>query len=128
MRAAHTNDVRKKTADHDIQGDVRVPNEKAKKALFSGLGPAQQQLWYSRLQPQENDFSSPTMSNAPWHLSVPKTYIFTMDDVAAPIAFQLAMLQGVGDSTWSLKSIHSDHEPMLSKPQQLAELLLSTDY
>ena len=46
-----------------------------------------------------------------------------MNDTAAPITFQINMLQTVIDTTWTLKSIHTGHEAFLSNPHGLAQLL-----
>ena len=85
---------------------------------------AVQKHWLSQFQWQRNNFTAETVPDAPWHLSVPKTYIITMEDKTATVAFQFQMLQGVIDNTWSIKSIKAGHEPFLSQPANLAKVLL----
>jgi hypothetical protein len=96
--------------------------------LFSDLDPADQQYWLSKCEPQRNDFTAETIPDAPWHLSIPKTYIITTADETATIQFQLTMLQGVMDGTWSIKTIKAGHEPFLSQPMNLAKLLLQPTF
>ena len=83
-----------------------------------------QKHWFSKFEWQRNDFTAETVPDAPWHLSVPKTYIITTDDKAATVEFQFQMLQGVIDKTWSIKSIKCGHEPFLSQRANLAKVLL----
>ena len=83
-----------------------------------------QKHWFSKFEWQRNDFTAETVPDAPWHLSIPKTYIITTDDKTATVEFQFQMLQGVIDKTWSIKSIKAGHEPFLSQPANLAKVLL----
>jgi hypothetical protein len=85
---------------------------------------AAQKHWLSKFEWHRNDFTAETVPDAPWHLSVPKTYIITTDDKTATVEFQFQMLQGVIDKTWSIKSIKAGHEPFLSQPANLAKVLL----
>jgi hypothetical protein len=85
---------------------------------------AAQKHWLSKFEWQRNDFTAEAVPDAPWHLSIPKTYIITTDDKTATVEFQFQMLQGVIDKTWSIKSIKSGHEPFLSQPANLAKVLL----
>jgi hypothetical protein len=85
---------------------------------------AAQKHWFSKFEWQRNDFTAETVPDAPWHLSIPKTYIITTDDKTATVEFQFQMLQGVIDKTWSIKSIKAGHEPFLSQPANLAKVLL----
>ena len=96
--------------------------------LFSDLDPAAQKRWLSELKWHRNDFEAETVPNAPWHLSVPKTYIITTEDKTATTQFQLKMLQGVIDGTWSIKSLKAGHEPFLNRPAELAKVLLQPSY
>lgn len=88
------------------------------------MSDADQDFWLSRLEWQRNDFTAETIPDAPWHLSVPKTYILTTVDKTATLEFQLTMLQSVIDSTWSVKSLKAGHAPMITQPANLATLLL----
>ncbi|QKX61748.1 uncharacterized protein TRUGW13939_08904 [Talaromyces rugulosus] len=106
----------------------RIPNEQSVPLLFSDLDPASQQHWLSKFEPQRNDFTAETIPDAPWHLSIPKTYIITSQDKTATIPFQLTMLQGVMDETWSIKTIKAGHEPFLSQPANLAKVLLQPTF
>ncbi|KAH8695015.1 Alpha/beta hydrolase fold-1 [Talaromyces proteolyticus] len=106
----------------------RIPNKHSIPLLFSDLDPIAQQHWFSRFEPQRNDFTAETVPDAPWHLSVPKTYIITTGDKTATIQFQLTMLQAVMDDTWSIKTIKAGHEPFLSQPVNLAKVLLQPTY
>jgi hypothetical protein len=87
-----------------------------------------QKHWLSKFEWQRNDFTAETVPDAPWHLSVPKTYIITTDDKTATVEFQFQMLQGVIDKTWSIKSIKAGHEPFLSQPANLAKVLLQPTF
>lgn len=111
-----------------LQNGERIPNEKAIPLLFSDLDPAAQQYWFSKFEPHRNDFEAETVPDAPWHLSVKKTYIITTEDKTATTQFQFAMLQGVIDRTWSIKSLKAGHEPFLSQPANLAKVLLQPTY
>lgn len=107
---------------------MRLPNEQCIPILFSDLTPDEQKYWLSEFEPQRNAFHGETIPDAPWHLSVPKTYIVCTDDKTASIDFQLTMLKGVMDETWSVKSIKSGHEPFLSRPAELAKVILAPTY
>lgn len=52
----------------------------------------------------------------------------TTNDGAVPFSMQFMGLQGVIDSTWNLKSIRSGHEPFLSQPENLVEVILSKTF
>ena len=107
-----------------LQEGRRIPNEASVPLLFSDLQPAAQKHWLSKFAWHRNDFTAKTVPDAPWHLSIPKTYIITTGDKAATPEFQFKMLMGVMDETWTIKSISSGHEPFLSQPKVLAEVLL----
>ncbi|KAM0796599.1 Alpha/beta hydrolase fold-1 [Usnea florida] len=107
-----------------VENGRRIPNESSVALLFSDMEPAAQKHWLSQFQWHRNDFTAETVSDAPWHLAVPKTYIITTDDKTATVAFQFQMLQRVIDNTWSIKSIKAGHEPFLSQPANLAKVLL----
>ena len=92
------------------------------------MEPNAQQHWLSQFEWQRNDFTAETVPDAPWHLSVPKTYIVTTDDKTATVEFQFQMLQAVIDKTWSIKSIKAGHEPFLSQPANLARVLLQPTF
>jgi hypothetical protein len=112
-----------------LEHGERKPNEKSIPMLFSDLSPAEQEYWYSQLAWQRNAFQGNTIPDAPWHLKrLPKTYILTTEDLTAPLAFQLDMLKGVIDESWAVRSIRSGHEPMLSRPKELADVLLAGRY
>ena len=96
--------------------------------LFSDMEPDSQKYWLSKFEWQRNDFTADSVPHAPWHLTVPKTYIFTTDDKTATVDFQFQMLQGVIDNTWSIKSIKAGHEPFLSQPANLAKVLLQPTF
>ena len=110
------------------QNDTRVPNEKAIPLLFNDVDDETAQYWFKRFEPQRNDFTAPTVPNAPWNLTMPKTYIITTDDQTATLQFQFMMLQGVADNTWSIKSLASGHESFISHTENLAEVLLQKTY
>ena len=111
-----------------LQDGCRIPNGSAVPLLFSDLEPATQKHWLSKFEWHRNDFISETVPDAPWHLAVPKTYVITTDDKCASTDFQLHMLKGVIDSTWSIKSIKSGHESFLSQPENLAKVLLQPTF
>lgn len=97
--------------------------------LFNDLPESAQRYWYEQLAWQRNGFEGDTIPDAPWHLkTLPKTYILTTLDAAATLDFQMMALKGVIDETWSVRSIHSGHEPMLSKPKELTDVLLAPRY
>jgi pimeloyl-ACP methyl ester carboxylesterase len=106
------------------QNGRRIPNESSIPLLFSNLKFAAQKHCLSKFEWHRNDFTAETVPDAPWHLSVPKTYIITTDDKTATVEFQFQMLKGVIDKTWSIKSIKAGHEPFLSQPANLAKVLL----
>lgn len=110
------------------QNGCRIPNEESIPLLFSDMDEAAQKHWLSKFEWQRNDFTAKTVPDAPWHLSVPKTYIITTDDKTATVSFQFQMLQGVIDKTWSIKSIKAGHEPFLSQPANLAKVLLQPTF
>jgi hypothetical protein len=110
------------------QNGRRIPNESSIPLLFSDMEVAAQKHWFSKFEWQRNDFTAEAVPDAPWHLSVPKTYIITTDDKAATVEFQFQMLQGVIDKTWSIKSIKAGHEPFLSQPANLAKVLLQPTF
>ena len=107
-----------------MQDGERKPNELCIPLLFSDLDADAQKHWFSQLVWQRNDFEAETVPDAPWHLTVPKTFIITTEDKTANVQFQLAMLQGVMDSTWTIKSLRAGHEPFLSRPSDLVKVLL----
>jgi hypothetical protein len=111
-----------------LQNNERIPNEQSIPLLFSDLDPDAQQHWFSKFEPQRNNFTAETVPDAPWHLSIPKTYVITTADQTATLQFQLAMLQGVMDETWSIKTIKAGHEPFLSQPENLAKVLLQQTF
>jgi hypothetical protein len=97
--------------------------------LFNDVPPEEQRYWYEQLGWHRNAFHGETIPDAPWHLkTLQKTYILTTDDATAPLDFQLTMLKGVIDETWAVRSIHSGHEPMVSQPKDLADVLLAPRY
>lgn len=51
-----------------------------------------------------------------------------MADQTATLQFQFAMLQGVIGESWSIKSIKAGHEPMISRPGELARVLVAETY
>ncbi|KAI9659871.1 MAG: hypothetical protein M1821_001223 [Bathelium mastoideum] len=109
-----------------VKDGERIPNEQCVPLLFSDLEPADQKYWLTQFDWQRNDFEAETVPDAPWHLSVPKTYIVTTEDKTATPQFQLTMLQGVIDSTWTIKSLKAGHEPFLSQPANLVRVLLQS--
>lgn len=106
----------------------RIPNEQSVPLLFSDLDTTTQAYWLSQFEPHRNDFTAETVPDAPWHLSIPKTYIISTKDQTATVQFQLGMLQGVMDETWSVKTISAGHEPFLSQPVNLAKVLLQPTF
>ena len=46
-----------------------------------------QKHWLSKFAWHRNDFTAETVPNAPWQLTIPKTYIVTTDDKTATIEF-----------------------------------------
>ena len=111
-----------------LQGGCRIPNDSSIPLLFSDLEADAQQHWLSKFEWHRNDFTAATVPDAPWHLSIPKTYIITTDDKTATVEFQFMMLKGVMDKTWSVKSIKAGHEPFLSQPANLAKVLLQPTF
>jgi len=111
-----------------VENGRRIPNEAAVSLLFSDMDATAQKHWLSKFEWQRNDFTAETVPDAPWHLSLPKTYIVTTDDKTATVEFQFQMLLAVIDKTWSIKSIKSGHEPFLSQPETLAKVLLQPTY
>ncbi|KAL8830818.1 MAG: hypothetical protein Q9191_001216 [Dirinaria sp. TL-2023a] len=111
-----------------LQNGCRIPNMSSVPLLLNDLEPDAQMHWLSKFEWHRNDFTSETVPDAPWHLTVPKTYVITTDDKCASPDFQLQMLKGVIDSTWSIKSIKSGHEPFLSQPGNLAKVLLQPTF
>lgn len=112
----------------DVMGGCRIPNMSSVPVLLNDLEPDAQIHWLTKLEWHRNDFTSETFPDAPWHLEVPKTYVITTDDKCASPDLQLQMLKGVIDSTWSIKSIKSGHEPFLSQPGNLAKVLLQPTF
>ncbi|MCJ1386030.1 hypothetical protein MMC17_009155 [Xylographa soralifera] len=107
-----------------VENGCRKPNESSIPLLFSDMDVDAQKHWLSEFAWHRNDFTAETVPDAPWHLSVPKTYIITTDDKTATVQFQFQMLQAVIDKTWSIKSIKAGHEPFLSQPANLAKVIL----
>lgn len=111
-----------------MQGE-RKPNGSAIPLLFNDLSEQDQRYWYEQLDWQRNGFEGDTVPDAPWAIkSLPKTYVLTTKDAVANLNFQMMALKGVVDETWSVRSIHSGHEPMLSKPKELTDVLLAPRY
>lgn len=111
-----------------VSGERR-PNEACVPLFFNDLAPAEQIYWYGELAWHRNAFHGDSIPDAPWHLkTLPKTYILTTNDATASLDFQLTALKGVIDETWAVKSIHSGHEPMLSRPKELTDVLLAPRY
>ncbi|KAI0970006.1 Alpha/Beta hydrolase protein [Xylaria arbuscula] len=107
-----------------VKDGCRIPNETSMPLLFSDMDEAAQIHWLGKFAWHRNDFTAETVPDAPWTLSVPKTYIVTTGDKTATVEFQFQMLQAVIDDTWTIKSIRSGHEPFLSQPAALAKVLV----
>ena len=111
-----------------LQNGRRIPNQASIPLMFNDMDVATQKDWLSKFEWHRNDFTAETVPDAPWHLSIPKTYIITTGDKMATFQFRFQMLQTVIDETWSIKNIKSGHEPMLSQPSNLAEVLLQPTF
>lgn len=97
--------------------------------LFHDLPQAERREWYEKLAWQRNAFHGDKIPDAPWHnKTLQKTYILLTDDHAMPLDFQVGMLKEVIDETWVVKSLGSGHEPMISRPKELADVLLAPRY
>ncbi|KAI1304706.1 hypothetical protein F5Y03DRAFT_406718 [Xylaria venustula] len=107
-----------------VKDGCRIPNETSMLLLFSDMDEAAQMYSFGKFAWHRNDFTAETAPDAPWTLSVPKTYIVTTGDKTATVEFQFQMLQAVIDDTWTIKSIRSGHEPFLSQPAALAKVLV----
>ena len=109
----------------DVKDNARRLNEQAIPLLFGDMDEATAKKWIAKSAWQYNDFDDDEIvPDASWKLSVPKTYIVTMNDETAHTTFQLDMLKSVINRTWAIKTIPSGREPFLSRPKDFVQVLL----
>ena len=84
-----------------------------------------QKYWTAQLRAQNKRGGMFPAGQACWDVAVPKHYLFTTNDEATDPALQLKMFGAVQDASWSVSVLDSGHEPFLSRPDELANLLVS---
>jgi pimeloyl-ACP methyl ester carboxylesterase len=99
-------------------GTFEVPKGQAREFFYHDCAPEVAAWAEERLQPQSQSVLASTVTTASWR-KFPSTYILSLDDRALPSDFQR---QFTGQATNTLE-FASSHSPMLSKPDELAEML-----
>lgn len=80
----------------------------------------------STICPSLTSFQSP-VPRASWDEDAYKhriAYVKTTEDAAVPLQVQEMLIQASGVQ-WETPEIASSHSPMLSKPEELAEIIIS---
>ncbi len=74
----------------------------------------------ARLTPQSQSVLGPEVGQASWR-TIPSTYVLATEDQALPPGFQRTFSAQATD----VVEIASSHSPMLSKPSELADILVA---
>jgi pimeloyl-ACP methyl ester carboxylesterase len=96
--------------------------EGATRCLYNDCSPELAAWAHERMTPQ-----SLAVANEPlplpnfWHLGIPRSYISCLRDRACPPRISSLHAERLGCRTWELDTSHS---PFLSRPRELAELLI----
>jgi pimeloyl-ACP methyl ester carboxylesterase len=101
-------------------GTFAVPDGKAHEHFYADCAPGLSAWATARLRPQSQAVLGPPVTAASWR-SIPSTYVVTTQDQALPPDFQ-RMFAAQADE---VREFASSHSPFLSRPDDLAELLIS---
>lgn len=101
-------------------GTFSVPDGQAHEHFYADCAPDLSAWATVRLRPQSQTVLGPSVTAASWR-SKPSTYIVTTQDRALPPDFQ-RMFAAQADE---VREFASSHSPFLSRPDDLADLLIS---
>lgn len=93
--------------------------------LYGDLSPQEQAHWARQLKPKASAaFLGSGPSYAGW-LDVPSSYLFCLNDKAAPLAAQLHMVRGAhaAGAKMQLFTCSAGHSPMLSQPDLVVSVV-----
>lgn len=102
-------------------GTLAVPAGQAQPAFYGHCDPATVAWAQSRLRPQSAAILTHPITDAAWR-RIPSTYIVLTDDHAIPAPLQREFAR----QATSTIELASDHSPMLSHTQELADALTRT--
>jgi pimeloyl-ACP methyl ester carboxylesterase len=99
-------------------------------ASLEGLGDAQRGLFRARAVPQPFGTYTRPLRRGPTHDELPKLLIscsFPLDQVRELIAIGHPWFRELAGPEWQFLELRTSHWPMLSAPNELADLLLTID-
>ena len=100
-------------------GTFAVPHEQATPFFYADCPPDIAAAATMRLCPQSQQVMAETITDAAWR-SHPSTYVVLTDDRVLPPDLQRMFAAQAGE----IRELESSHSPFLSKPAELAELLI----
>ncbi len=101
-------------------GTFAVPEGQAHAAFYADCTPETSEWATARLRLQSQAVMAPAITDAAWR-KIPSTYIVTTQDQALPPDFQRMFAAQAGE----VREFVSSHSPFLSRPDDLAQLLVA---
>ena len=101
-------------------GTFAVPDGQAHEHFYADCAPDLSDWATARLRLQSQAVLGPAVTRASWR-SIPNSYVVTLHDDALPPDFQRMFAAQADD----VREFASSHSPFLSRPDDLAELLIS---
>lgn len=107
--------------NNDVKPGGRFTMKETASTIYHDLQPEEAKYWASKIIDQSYAVqTTPITLTAYKH--IPSTYVIAEDDHAVPLQYQ-EMFAGTAGA--EVKKIYSGHSPQLSKPEELADLVVA---
>lgn len=107
--------------NNDVKPDGRFTMKDTASTIYHDLPPDEAKYWASKVIDQSYAVQTTSIARTAYKY-IPSTYVVADDDHACPLQYQEMFAAAIGAE---VNRIHSGHSPQLSKPEELADLVVA---
>lgn len=107
--------------NNDVKLNGRFTMKDTASTIYHDLPQDEADYWTSKVIDQSYAVQTTSITRTAYKY-IPSTYIVADDDHACPLRYQEVFAASIGAE---VKKIHSGHSPQLSKPEELADLVVA---